>query len=268
MSGDAGFRLRFAGRVAIVFGGTSGIGLATARRFHDEGASVVVASRREHEPVVSIGERVSFCRADVTNRDEVEEALRFCSDRHGRLDVVVNSAGLIVVAPTMNLTPRHWQRTIDVNLNGVFNVCQAAVPHLRTTIALGLAAQTAMVNVLSVDAVAADYGMAAYNAGKAGALNFTRSIAMELASEGIRCNAVSPGAIDTPMSKAMTSNERAVAAYAVATPVGRFGRPEEVAAAIAFLAADEASFVVGHNLIVDGGVTCKTGQPDMLRLLG
>lgn len=260
---------RFAERVAVVVGGTSGIGLATARRLRDEGATVVIAGRRDGgaEAASSIGERVSFQRADVVDREQIDALFTDCVARHGRLDVVVNSAGFVVVAPTMSLKDRHWQRVIDVNLTGVFHVCQSAVPHLRATVAGGLARDTAIVNVLSIDAVAADIGMAAYNAAKAGALNFTRSFALEVIGDGIRINAVSPALVDTPMASTMTGNPEASAAFLAAIPAGRFGRPDDVAAAIAFLAAEEASFIVGENLMVDGGVTLRTGHPSMLAFL-
>jgi meso-butanediol dehydrogenase / (S,S)-butanediol dehydrogenase / diacetyl reductase len=262
---------RFEGKVAVVIGGTSGIGLATARRLHQEGASVVVAARRPDEGTAAaktIGGDTIFYATDVRRRDEVDAVFAHTNVRHARLDVVVNCAGALVVAPTMNVEERHWQRTLDVNLTGVFHACQAAVPHLRTTIGAGLATQTAIVNVLSIDAVAGDRGMAAYSAAKAGALNFGRSLAMELADEGIRVNAVSPGAIDTPMADAMTTSAEATAAFRSAIPLRRYGRPDEIAAAVAFVASDDASFMVGANLIIDGGVTAGTGHPDMLALFG
>ena len=139
--------MRFTDRVVVVIGGTSGIGRAAAERFSREGATVVVASRREqtHEPVSAIGERVSFVKADVSNREEIDALFAHTASVHGRLDVMVNCAGLVVVAPTMSVTERHWQRTIDINMNGVFRACQAAIPYLRDTISRGLAAQASRV---------------------------------------------------------------------------------------------------------------------------
>lgn len=262
---------RFSGKVAVVLGGSSGIGLATAHRLHHEGASVVIAARRESEgevAVAAIGDGASFRRTDIVVRGEVEELFEHAVSLHGRLDVVVNCAGNVIAGPTMDVRERHWQRAIDVNLTGVFHVCQSAVPHLRATIAAGLATQGAIVNVVSIDAMAGDRGMASYNAAKAGALNFSRSFAIELASEGIRINTVSPGAIDTPMAKDMKANPTVLAAFHEAIPIGRLGRPEEVAAAIAFAAAEESGFMIGANLVIDGGVTAGTGHPNILRLYG
>jgi meso-butanediol dehydrogenase / (S,S)-butanediol dehydrogenase / diacetyl reductase len=260
---------RFGGKVALVVGGTSGIGLASARRLDQEGAAVTIAGRRETEgaaAAAAMGGEAAFHRVDVRHLDQVEELLAAVASRHGRLDVVVNCAGVLVVAPTMSVRPEHWRRTMAINLDGTFHVCVAAVPHLRATIAAGLASQTAIVTVVSIDAIAADRGFAAYNAAKAGALNFSRSLALELAGEGIRVNTVSPGAVDTAMTSLVTGDERAGAAFATAIPVGRIGRPDEIAAAVAFAASDEASFLVGSNIVVDGGVTAATGHPDMLAL--
>jgi meso-butanediol dehydrogenase/(S,S)-butanediol dehydrogenase/diacetyl reductase len=260
---------RFDGRVAVIIGATSGIGLATARRFHEEGADVVIAARRDAEgtaAAAALGSRAAFHRTNITERADLEDLFAATAGRLGRIDVLVNCAGISVAAPTMSVQPKHWRRTMDVNLNGLFEACQAAIPYLRATIAAGLAPQTAIVNVTSIDASAAGRGMAAYNAAKAGALNFTRSLALEFVAEGIRVNAVSPGAIDTAMAGAVTASADALAVFAAAIPAGRLGRPDEVAAVIAFAASDEASFMIGANLAIDGGVSAGTGHPDVVRL--
>lgn len=272
--------MRFVGKVAVVTGGTTGIGLATVQRLHAEGAAVVFCGRRAalgEEVAATLGEdRACFVTADVTVRADLKALYDKTRERFGQLHVVVNNAGNVVVGPTMKLKPDHWRRTMALNLDSVFDSCQLAIPHLRDTIAADRASGVvaggadggAIVNVASLDSVGADRGFAAYNAAKAGVVNFTRALALEFGPEGIRCNAVSPGAIDTPLTTMTTGNAVARAAFEAAIPVRRYGRPEEIAAAIAFLAADEASFVNGANLLVDGGVTAGTGHPDVMALFG
>jgi meso-butanediol dehydrogenase/(S,S)-butanediol dehydrogenase/diacetyl reductase len=261
---------RFTGKVAVVTGGTSGIGLATVQRMHHEGAAVVFCGRRAsigEATAAGLGpERALFVPADVTVRDDLAGLYRAAEERFGRLDVVVNNAGNVVVGPTLELKAEHWRRTLALNLDAVFDSCQLAIPLLRATIAAGRAAGGAIVNVASLDSVGADRGFAAYNAAKAGVVNFTRALALEFGPEHIRVNAVSPGAIDTPLTTLTTGDARSRAAFEAAIPLRRYGRPEEIAAAIAFLAADEASFVNGANLLVDGGVTAGTGHPDVMAL--
>jgi meso-butanediol dehydrogenase/(S,S)-butanediol dehydrogenase/diacetyl reductase len=150
----------------------------------------------------------------------------------------------------------------------VFHASQAALPHLLATIRDHGARGAAIVNVISVSGMAADRGFPAYNAAKAGALNLTRSIALELAPLGVRVNAVSPGAVETPLSEPARSSETLNAAYLAAIPMGRFGQPGEIAAAVAFAAADEAGFMTGANLVIDGGLTAGTGHPDLIAHYG
>jgi meso-butanediol dehydrogenase / (S,S)-butanediol dehydrogenase / diacetyl reductase len=261
---------RFVDKVAVVTGGTTGIGRATVERLHAEGATVVFCGRRSElgdEVAARLSsERALFVTADVTVRADLERLYATCHEQFGRLDVVVNNAGNVVVGPTLKLKPKNWRRTIALNLDAVFDSCQLALPNLLATIESGAATGGAIVNVASLDAVGGDRGFAAYNAAKAGVVNFTRSLALEFGPAGVRANSVSPGAVDTPLTTMTRTDPTAAAAFVAAIPVRRFGKPEEVAAAITFLAADEASFVNGANLLVDGGVTAGTGHPDVLSL--
>ncbi len=216
--------------------------------------------------------RVRFIATDVTDRVQVDALFSQTIERFGQLDVLVNSAGAIVVTPFERIRREQWQKTIAVNLLSVFDLCQAALPHLRATVAQrrgqGLPGSASIVNVASLDAVGGDKGMTTYGAAKAGVVNFSRSLALEVASSGIRVNCVSPGAVDTPMTTATTGPQNTQEAFARAIPAGRFGQPDEIAGAIAFVASDDASFMVGANLVVDGGVTCSTGHPDLFELFG
>lgn len=264
-------RERFEDKIALVVGGTSGIGLASASRFVDEGARVVIVGRDEDRggnAQVELGERATFIPVDVTDRVSVDAAIERIDERHGRLDVLVNAAGAVSVRPFATMSAQHWERTIAVNLTAYFHTCQAALPLLRRTVDDGTTDSTAIVNVASLNAVGGDTGMTAYGSAKAGVVNLTRSLALEVIRSGVRVNSVSPGAIDTPMTEATAGVPDRAAAFEAAIPIGRFGRPEEIAAAIAFVASSDASFMVGANLVVDGGVTSASGHPDLLAMFG
>jgi len=246
----------------VVTGAASGIGAATARRFTEEGALLVLGDLDE-----AGGKNVArefgaaFVATDVTDEAQVQALLAEAVERHGRLDIVYNNAGILVPGTLPDLTPEQWHQVIDVDLNSVFYGCRAAIPHLRAS------GGGAIINMASVSGIAGDSAMPAYNAAKAGVLNFTRAIAMEHADENIRINAVCPGVIDTPMSAVVKSVPSLMEAYFQNIPMARFGRPEEIAAVVAFLASDDASYVTGAALVADGGLTAGTGQPHVRRLL-
>ena len=246
----------------MVTGAASGIGAATARRFTEEGALLVLGDLDE-----AGGKNVArefgaaFVATDVTDEAQVQALLAEAVERHGRLDIVYNNAGILVPGTLPDLTPEQWHQVIDVDLNSVFYGCRAAIPHLRAS------GGGAIINMASVSGSAGDSAMPAYNAAKAGVLNFTRAIAMEHADENIRINAVCPGVIDTPMSAVVKSVPNLMEAYLQNIPMARFGRPEEIAAVVAFLASDDASYVTGAALVADGGLTAGTGQPHVRRLM-
>lgn len=261
---------RFAGKVALVTGGNSGIGLATAVRLQAEGAQVVIAGRNAARGLAAeeaLETKGAFVETDVGDRAQVDCLVEQVDASHGRLDVLVNCAGVVSVAPLEALSETQWRRCMNVNLDALFFLCQAALPLMRSTARTG-ATDAAIVNVASLDGIAGDRGMAAYGAAKAGVINFTRCIALELIRDGVRANCVSPGVIDTPMTVSTAGHADNAITFRNTIPAGRFGRPEEIAATIAFVASADASFMVGANLVVDGGMTCSTGHPDLLTMFG
>jgi meso-butanediol dehydrogenase/(S,S)-butanediol dehydrogenase/diacetyl reductase len=251
---------RFAARVAIVTGAASGIGAATAAAFAREGAHVVGFDvDRERGAAMAAATGGTFVAVDVADDAALERAIADAARAHGRLDVLVGCAFQTAVGPVERLGLAEWRRTLDVTLTAVFGGLRAAVPLMRRS------GGGAVVNVASISGLAGDRGLAAYNAAKAGVVNLTRTAALELASAGIRVNAVCPGLIDTPALQRAFGRlpERAAAARA-AIPLGRFGTADEVAAAIVFLAAPEAAYITGTTLVVDGGLTAATGIPTLV----
>jgi meso-butanediol dehydrogenase/(S,S)-butanediol dehydrogenase/diacetyl reductase len=180
----------------------------------------------------------------------------------GGLDILFNNAGIGSFANAADLAVEDWRRVIDVDLSSVFYGCKAALPALRAR------GGGSIINTASISGLAGDFSFAAYNAAKAGVINLTRSVAIDHARENIRVNAVCPGPVDTPIISGINDLQGVREAWDARVPMGRFARPEEIAAVVAFLASDDASYMTGAILAVDGGVTAHTGQPDLPRMLG
>jgi meso-butanediol dehydrogenase/(S,S)-butanediol dehydrogenase/diacetyl reductase len=258
---------RFEDKVVLVTGAASGIGAAAARRFANEGARVMLGDVNASgaadvaKEIDATGERAASREADVSDLGEVEALTAEAVSRFGRLDVVFNNAGIGAFGKATDIDPEAWLRVFAVDVHSVFYGCRAAIPHLRA------AGGGAIVNTASISGLGGDYGLSAYNAAKGAVVNYTRAAAIEHARENIRINAVCPGPIDTALAKSLITHARVAPEYAKLIPMGRPGRSEEVAAAAAFLASDDASYVTGAMLVVDGGITAATGQPNFHELL-
>lgn len=253
---------RFADKVIVLTGAASGIGAAAARRFAGEGASLVLGDIDSAEGS-AIAEELgaTFQTTDVTNEGNVVELLEAAISSHGRIDVLVNNAGIMGYGTLPELDGENFRQVLDIDLMSVFYGCRAAIPHFRKT------GGGIIVNTASISGMAGDYATPSYNAAKAGVVNLTRSLAIEHADQNIRVNCVCPGPIDTPMTAVTKEVPGILEEYAKVIPMGRLGAADEVAGTIAFLASDDAAYVTGHALVVDGGLTACTGQPNFRRIL-
>ncbi|RWE17860.1 MAG: SDR family oxidoreductase [Mesorhizobium sp.] len=242
---------RFAGQVALVTGGRSGIGLATARRLRNEGARVFTAQRGEDREFEAI-------TVDFTAPAEAAHAIKAVVQRAGRLDVLVNNAGVMQEALVEDMSLADWERTIAVNLTTPFMLIKAAMPHLRS-------AGGTIVNVGSIEGLGSNPKHAAYCASKAGLHGLTRAVAIDHGAEGVRCNAVAPGWIDTDLNLDFVESMRDPKGFRQQIgkihPVGRTGKPEEVASLIVWLASSESSFVTGQVWAIDGGRMAQLSLP-------
>ncbi len=237
------------GKIALITGATAGIGKATARLFATRGARLLLTGRNSATGLALAAELGGdFLAADIAAADTPDRLASWAMERHGRLDILVNNAGILFKGDAAHCTDEEWDRTMLVNATSVFRLSRAVVALM---IARG---GGAIVNVASDWGLIGADGAVAYGASKGAVLQLTRSMANDHARQGVRVNAVCPGDTDTTMLRREAQNNPArLAEMAAAIPLGRLGRPEDVAAAIAFLASDDAAFITGAALPVDGG---------------
>jgi NAD(P)-dependent dehydrogenase (short-subunit alcohol dehydrogenase family) len=249
--------LDFSGKVALVTGAASGMGLATAQAFAEAGAAVVLADFREDAVKISAqklagsGHRAIAVRSDVSDDLQVAAMVDYTVAEFGRLDAAFNNAGVMArIAPTADSTREEWDRVIGINLRGVWSCMKYELRQMQNQ------GSGAIVNNASVGALTGNPGIGSYIASKHGVVGLTRTAALEYIKHGVRVNAVNPGLIDTQIARDVVSgDEQAYNDIAKHVPIGRAGTPEEIASVVLWLCSPGASYVVGHALTVDGGMT-------------
>lgn len=248
-------------KICLITGAGSGIGEATAKLFAAEGARVIIADIDDaggNRVTREIGAAALFCHTDVGDPKQVEAMIKFAVERCGRLDVLFNNAFYTTWGPVGEMSVEGWHKTLSVTLSGVFYGMRFALPQM---VAQG---GGAIVNTASISGLGGDYSAGAYNAAKGGVVNLTRTAAIEYARKNIRVNAVCPGMIATPavldgLIARSRNPERTRQRAEECHPIGRLGKPEEIAKVVLFLASDDASFMTGSMVVADGGVTAHTG---------
>jgi len=237
------------GRVAIVTGGSAGLGEATAELFAAEGAHVVIAGASDLGEKVAERLGIAFIKTDVSRSIEVDNLVDQVAQRFGRLDIMVNNAGVTNIATIVNETDEDFDRLVGINLGGVFYGTRAAGRVMKKQ------GKGAIVNISSIAGILPVPGSTVYSATKAAVVSLTQGAAVELAPFGVRVNAIAPGIFPTSMHAKAGLNKAQKAALSSLQPIGRVGFPKELAEGVLYLASDRSSFVVGHHLVIDGGAS-------------
>jgi len=240
-------------RVAVITGGTGGIGLESAKALRENGATVVISDKNvERGEIVSKEFGLEFIAADITNSENVSNLAGSVLQRHGRIDIAFNNAGIAFCVPSEECTDEQWLKVISVNLNGVFYCCREFG---KVMLSQG---KGSIINTSSMSGLISNYPQpqSAYNASKAGVIMLTKSLAGEWAQRGVRVNSISPGYINTPMTPRDQIEKDWYDIWMTFSPMRRIGEPHEIAPTVVFLASDASSYFTGSNLVVDGGYTC------------
>lgn len=257
--------MRLHKRVAVVTGAGSGIGRAIAIRFAEEGANIAVPDLKEEgaaetvDVIRNLGQEAIFVKTDVSRSEEVQASLRKTLECFGQIDILVNNAGINIYRPIEDFTDEDWHRVVGVNLSGVWFYCRYIIPHFLER------GRGVIINIASIGAFQTSHNRAPYMASKGGVVSLTKALALDLADRNIRVNAIAPGVVETAMGAAWRAVRANYRAATFLTPMGRFGQPVEIANAAVFLASDEASFITGHTLCVDGGMLSgnRLGRPEL-----